>query len=55
MAQAEGVVQVVVKAQIIRQQRVEVVDLLLASIEDALLAGDNVERHGFDSFRCRPA
>jgi integration host factor subunit beta len=53
MTKAELVAQVAAKTQMTQQQTAEVVDLFLASIVEALQAGDKVELRGFGSFRHR--
>ena len=53
MTKAELVAQVADKTQMTQQQTAQVVDLLLASIVEALQAGDKVELRGFGSFRRR--
>ena len=53
MTKADLIAQVAHKTQMTQQQTAEIVDLLLASIVEALQAGDKVELRGFGSFRCR--
>ena len=53
MTKAELVARVTAKTQMTQQQTAQVVDLLLASIVEALHAGDKVELRGFGSFRRR--
>lgn len=53
MTKAELVAQVATKTQMTQQQTAQVVDLFLASIVEALRAGDKVELRGFGSFRRR--
>ena len=53
MTKADLVAQVALKTQMTQQQTVQVVDLLLASIVEALQSGDKVELRGFGSFRRR--
>jgi len=53
MTKADLVAHVAAKTQMTQQQTAEVVDLLLASIMEALQAGDKVELRGFGSFRRR--
>ena len=47
MTKAELVAQVATKTQMTQQQTAQVIDLFLASIVEALQAGDKVELRGF--------
>jgi integration host factor beta subunit len=53
MTKAELVAQVAAKTQMTQQQIAQIVDLFLASIMEAVQAGDKVELRGFGSFRRR--
>ena len=53
MTKAKLVTKVAAKTQMTQQQTAQIVDLLLASIVEALQTGDKVELRGFGSFRRR--
>ena len=53
MTKAELVTQVALKTELTKQQTLEVVDLFLQCIIEALQEGDKVELRGFGSFRRR--
>ena len=53
MTKAEFVERVATQTQLPKQQAVEIVEIFVRCIMDALRTGDKVELRGFGSFRCR--